>query len=148
MSPWVLGLAGLVPFVGFAIGAALAPPPYGGVSIAGYYAYGAVILSFLGGTRWGFEIGARPDAPQFFVLAGAVVPSLMGWFAVLSQLVAPELGLATLAVGFVVMWVWDLASSGHGGRRFPHWYPPLRTVLTLGALLSGGALYWVMRTQG
>lgn len=147
LAPWVLGIGGLIPFVAFAAGAALAPPPYGGVSMAGFYAYGAVILSFLGGARWGFEIGSRPDNPNALILTGAIVPSLVGWFAVLSQLVAPAIGLAALGAGFVGMWLWDVTSSGHGARRFPNWYPMLRTILTLGALTSGAALYAVMRSQ-
>lgn len=84
-SPWVIGLFGLLPFYGALAGTQFAPSPYDGVSTTVFYAYGAIILSFLGGTRWGFEIGARPEGPGFFTLLFSVLPSLIGLIASISQ---------------------------------------------------------------
>ena len=145
-GPWILGLAGLVPFVFFTAAAAgLAPDPLPLIAKPAFVAYGAVIVSFLGGVRWGFEIGARPDAPSTPVLAAATAPSIVGWLAFLVQMQAADLALGLLAIAFALMWLWDVASSGEGVRRPPNWYPALRTVLTAGVLLSGAVLWWIAR---
>jgi hypothetical protein len=141
-SPWVLGLFGLVPFYAALAGGQLAPAPFDGVSISIFYVYSAVILSFLGGTRWGFEVSARPEGPGFFTLFFSIVPSLLAVIGAISQFVGPLIGLGTLALGFVMMWVWDYSTSGGSTRRWPLWYRPLRTALTLGALVAIASQVW------
>jgi hypothetical protein len=141
-GPWVLGLAGLIPFYAALAGGQFAPAPYGGVCVTILFAYGAIILSFLGGTRWGFEVGARPEGPGFFTLMFSVVPSFLGVIAAISQYQAPLLGLGILMAGFLIMWLWDYATSGGSTRRWPLWYRPLRTTLTLGACIAIGAQIW------
>ncbi|GIU67816.1 DUF3429 domain-containing protein [Candidatus Phycosocius spiralis] len=143
IGPWIIGILGLVPFFGTLAGSMLATAPLDGVSTTLFFAYAGVILSFLGGARWGFEIGARPEAPDFFTLSFSVMPSLVGAIAMLSQYIAPLIGLALLAGGFMLMWLWDFVSSGGSTRRWPLWYQPLRTILTLGALAALGAKAWL-----
>ena len=143
-TPWVLGLLGLIPFFGAVAGGYFAPSPYDGVATTLFFAYAACVLSFLGGSRWGFEIGARPEGPGTFTLIFAILPSLAGTFAAVSQYVAPILGLGILAAGFVVIWLWDFFSSGGSTRRWPIWYRPLRTVLTFGAVLAISIKIWLV----
>ena len=135
-APWILGVLGLVPFFGTLAGSVLATSPYDGVSTTLFFAYAGVILSFLGGTRWGFEIGARPEAPGILTLSASVLPALIAAMAIVTQYVAPLIGVAMLAGGFILMWAWDFASTGGGTRRWPLWYRPLRAILTLGVLLA------------
>jgi hypothetical protein len=142
-GPWIIGILGLVPFCATLAGSIMATAPYDGVSTTLFYAYAGVILSFLGGARWGFEIGARPEAPGFFTLCFSVLPSLIAAFAIVTQYIAPLVGLGLLAGGFGLMWLWDVSSSGGGTRRWPLWYRPLRTVLTLGALATLGVKAWL-----
>lgn len=142
-GPWVLGLLGLIPFYAALAGGQLAPSPYSGVCVTIFYAYGAIILSFLGGTRWGFEIGARPEGPGFFTLFFSVTPSFLALIAAISQYVGAGLGLAILATGFLMTWLWDYFTSGGSTRRWPLWYRPLRTVLTLGALTAIAGQFWL-----
>jgi Protein of unknown function (DUF3429) len=141
-GPWVLGSLGLFPFYAALAGGQFASAPYNGVAVTVFFAYGAIILSFLGGTRWGFEIGSRPEGPGFFTLAFSLLPSLVGLVAAISQYVAPMLGLGLLLTGFVLTWLWDYATSGGSTRRWPLWYRPLRSALTLGALGAIGAQIW------
>jgi hypothetical protein len=141
-GPWVLGLLGLIPFFGTLAGGQLAPAPYDGVSTQAFFTYAAVILSFLGGARWGFEVGARPEGPGFFTLAFAILPSLVAWVAANSQYVSPLFGLSLLMAGFIIMWLWDYATSGGSTRRWPLWYRPLRTTLTLGAVIAIAGQIW------
>ncbi len=85
--PLWLGLAGLVPFVALSLAISLGAtiPPFADadamrVALVGY---GVVILSFLGGVRWGVALGLEKGEPgsggRDFVIA--VVPSLVAWFA-------------------------------------------------------------------
>ena len=147
-GPWILGLLGLVPFYAALAGGQLAPAPLGGVCVTILYAYGAAILSFLAGTRWGFEVGARPDGPGFFTLLFSIIPIPMAVVAAISQYQAPLLGLGLLLGGFLVTWLWDYATSGGSTRRWPLWYRPLRTALTLGASIALGAQVWFTTNMG
>ncbi len=78
-AAWILGLAGLVPFVAgawmIATGSEVIPLPDVPFAVL---AYGAIILSFLGGIRWGAalnETGRRSPT----TLAQSVVPALVAW---------------------------------------------------------------------
>jgi hypothetical protein len=146
-GPWVLGLLGLIPFYAALAGGQFAPAPYDGVSITAFFTYGALILSFLGGTRWGFEVGSRPDGPSTVTLGFSVIPSLAALVAANSQYVSPILGLGILMAGFVIMWLWDYGTSGGSTRRWPLWYRPLRTVLSLGAITAIAGQIW-LTTEG
>ncbi|NJR20203.1 MAG: DUF3429 domain-containing protein [Hyphomonadaceae bacterium] len=142
-GPWVLGILGLVPFYGAILAGQFAPPPYSLVSITVFYVYSAVILSFLGGTRWGFEVSTRPEGPSFLTLLFSVIPSLLALVGGVSQFVAPLLGLGILAAGFFAMWVWDYATTGGSTRLWPLWYRPLRTMLSVGALVAIALMAWL-----
>lgn len=123
----ILGIAGLVPFVGFA--ALALSGGDGGLGELGLEprtilsAYGAVIASFLGGIRWG-AAAARGGGSADYLLA--VVPSLLAWAA----LAAPSpwdlrvLGVLVLAWGLVDQ---DLARRG----LVPVWLGRLRLALSL-----------------
>ena len=142
-APLILTLAGLIPF----IAAAALIVASGGDVIRQAQAklvllvYGAVILSFLGGVRWGIEIGRGMDeAPRFLVLTGAVLGALFGWAIVLYAILgefAATLFLA-MALGLVVHWAWDLRA----GAPTPPWYGGLRTLATAGATASMLAAWW------
>jgi hypothetical protein len=98
----VLGVGGLVPFLVFGLGAVGGdtPRPF---AMLGLLAYGAVILSFLGGVHWGFVLaGEDDDKPAGTRLSLGVVPSLIGWAAVLiSSFANGFFSLAALIAGFV-----------------------------------------------
>jgi ABC-type proline/glycine betaine transport system permease subunit len=91
-------------------------------------AYGATILSFLGGVHWGLAIGAHNSAqdgklPARLILS--VMPSLAGWAALL---VSESTGLFILVLAIAAMlWV-DIRATRMG--EAPSWYPKLRIPLT------------------
>ena len=124
----VLGLSGLIPFVGLAVLTLAGGPPWTAGLLAGY---GAVILSFMGGCRWGFAAAGLGQGAVFAPLAISVLPSLFAWLAV--WLPDPFQFLA-LAAGFVGLYLADRALTEQGGA--PVWWPALRFPLTLGATVS------------
>ncbi|MBU6373487.1 MAG: DUF3429 family protein [Alphaproteobacteria bacterium] len=139
-----LGLTGLIPFYASAFAAAGpdAIAPWGVLSFA---IYAAVILSFLGGARWGLELARAPDAPSTARLVMSVLPSIAGWALAAGALGAAVatggtggLGVPGLAGGFAALfaaqYVWD--QSAPRVSAAPVWYPRLRQILTSGVIVA------------
>jgi hypothetical protein len=121
MAIW-LGLLGLAPFALLAL--SVWSPPWRSLALPALLAYSALILSFLGGVRWGRALEA--GSPAQFVLA--VLPSLYA----LGVLQAPPVaGLILLAAGFVGQWWLDVPADR---MRAPAWFRRLRGWLTAGVL--------------
>lgn len=131
----VLGLGGLLPF---AFGAVMVwcpvvPMRALGTDLLG--AYGAVILSFLGGVRWGRLLGDGSRLVAWMPLGLSVLPSLVAWVALL---LPPDAMFVTLAIGLVLQYLVDRDAAESG--ELPPWYGTLRLRLTTGAVpavLSG-----------
>jgi hypothetical protein len=124
----VLGALGLVPFVGLTAVAAVADVSLRATAITAIVAYGAVILSFLGGIQWGLAVRDNAaDGPNAGLLWISVTPSLAGWLALLHpSLTVGAVLLAGCFVAVLVIDVW-LSRRGHA----PVWYPRLRMPLTI-----------------
>jgi len=129
-----LGYGGLIPFAACAL-VILAVPDAGTRHVAGraLLGYGAVILSFLGGVHWGLVL--RGAAPQRAggILAAGVVPSLVGWVALLLPF---EQAAAVLVAGFGLFWLYEHRVLGTA--VLPADYLALRRWLTLGVVASTG----------
>lgn len=125
------GYAGLIPFVVAAgaswLGIAL---PFGADGVMLAQTYGAVILSFLGGIRWGVALSPLSGAVRGKHIALSVLPPLAAWVAVLMP--AP-IALTLLLAGFAAQLYWDLRAYRSG--LIPQWFRDLRVVLTMGAIL-------------
>jgi len=129
-----LGYGGLVPFAACAL-VMLAMPDAGTRDLAGraLLGYGAVILSFLGGVHWGLVLrGAAPQRAGRLLAAG-VVPSLVGWVALLLPF---EQAAAVLVAGFGLFWLYEHRVLGP--EVLPPDYLALRRWLTLGVVASIG----------
>lgn len=131
--PLVLALAGILPFVGTAYVIATTEDVILAAQARLWLAiYAAVILSFLGGVRWGLAMTA--DSVPAFRLGLSVLGALAGWGFVLlgfSKTFSPIL-FAGVAALFVLHWAWDVFA----GEPAPAWYQGVRTLATLGAVTS------------
>jgi hypothetical protein len=135
--PLWLGLSGLIPFVALSASLILdLTPPFftDGDSVrVALVGYGVVILSFLGGVRWGLAMKEDEEgdgkANRDFVIA--VIPSLIAWFAWFQP--APA-DLWWLAAAHVLLGLLDygLACRVIVGE----WYGRLRLLLAGIAALS------------
>lgn len=129
------GLAGLIPFLAMPVGTLLAPDFRWQFNEALLW-WSAIILSFLGGARWGAAVQAPAPAPGLIGLA--MLPSIAGWAILLLPATMRVAQFLALAVALALHLVWDARSAG-----LPGWYFRLRLVLTAGAvsaLLAQAAL--------
>ena len=125
-----LGLAGVLPFWLLAATAPL-KPEWNTLSGAVVALYAALILSFLGGARWGLEI--RKPQPSPVTVALAMLPTLAGWAVMVAAHGDVRRQLLGLGLALLLAWAWDLRATG-----LPPWYRGFRSLLTLGAV--GGLL--------
>jgi hypothetical protein len=132
----VLGAAGLLPFLALSFMNLLVDGTLGDQATRALTAYGAVILSFLGGIHWGLAIenipaGSEGDDRLFRRLTCSIVPALIGWIALLMP---PTVSLSVLAAAFISVLAFDLIACRNGDA--PDWYPRLRVPLTIIVVLS------------
>ena len=134
----LLGWAGVLPFAGLSTILLLDWPGSKGTFEPMLIAYGAIILSFMGGIHWGIAMAraAGKDIPiQSWHLVLSVLPALIGWTATFFDTVY---ALAVLAVGFVALLIVDM--NWASGNCAPVWYGKLRLQLTSTVLLCLGAV--------
>ncbi|XP_032382845.1 transmembrane protein 69 [Etheostoma spectabile] len=126
-----LGFAGLIPFV--------APPllmavteSYSPELAYAQLAYGASIVSFLGGARWGFALPeSSPAKPDWINLANSVVPSLLAWVSMLmSDSIVPAATMVIMGLGISLHYDLSLLPT------YPSWFKALRSILTTVAFFS------------
>lgn len=125
-SAFRLALAGYLPFV--ALGVWLVAIANDHVwradTILLLKAYGAVILSFLGGIRFGLAVAAD-DETMRSAMAASVLPALIAW---IGFWLAEPASFALLAVAFAAQGAWD-SLSAHRGET-PAWFGRMRVILT------------------
>ncbi len=136
-----LGYFGAVPFVFLAGAAWLVDMHDQFLVLFSLVTYGAVILSFMGGVRWGLAMLNR-QGPTLLPLTVSVTPALLGWLAVVLLFVIHTLGaylqwavpLLILAVSFLGLFWSDVRATAQG--HAPAWYPRLRVRLTGAVVFS------------
>ena len=94
-----LGYGGVAPFAALALAFAFGPDAAAERLLDGFLIYGAVILSFLGGIRWGAASGVTREQARGLVLS--VLPRLWAGLAVGWH--DPAVSAWALLVGFVLM---------------------------------------------
>ncbi len=143
-----LGVAGLIPFVACGIEALSTAQELRALFfLQALIAYGATILAFLGGVHWGFVLetpepdgtaARRRDASR---LVGGVLPSLIGWAALVVMLSGiPAAALALLIAGFMALTATEAALRRRGlvppGYMWLRWGLSIVVVLTLATVLT------------
>ncbi|XP_029489068.2 transmembrane protein 69-like isoform X3 [Oncorhynchus nerka] len=126
-----LSLSSLIPFIAAPLVMAVTETYLPEVAFA-QVAYGASILSFLGGARWGFAIPeTSPAKPDWINLANSVVPSLLAWLAMLfSDTITPAAMMVIMGLGISLHYDLSLLPT------YPSWFKALRTILSVVAFLS------------
>jgi hypothetical protein len=130
----LLGYAGLVPFVGGALGIWVIPMGWRPFVLAALLDFAAVILAFMGAIHWGLAMRAEEtDEKAKLQLGLSVIPPLLGWAALAGGL-PMGLSLPIFLFAFIGLYLADMHAVRVG--LAPQWYPALRTPLTLVVCLS------------
>lgn len=121
-----LGYGGLIPFLALTP-ASLLDQHHGALWSDALYAYGAIILSFIGALHWGLamsqpELSERQRSAWF---TWSVVPALIAWPAIVFS---PPLAAPLLVFGFIAHYLQDRRLARQA--RLPDWYLPLRLRLS------------------
>lgn len=133
----LLGIAGLLPFVGCSFAAVYLAGDWATRALLALQAYAALILGFLGGVHWG--IGLEQGAVQSVGAQKArfglgVVPSLVGWAGLLVTFMGlPLVGLAVLAAGHIGLVIGEARGAQAG--LVPRGYMALRWGLSIVVIL-------------
>jgi hypothetical protein len=138
---WILGLAGLLPFVAHALFAWISPPAELPGVLRSQAHYAAAILTFLGALHWGVVLASPSivDGRAVVRLLWSVVPAIFCWVVTLypTDVSLPML-FGGLAVALGVDWLL------YRDTPVPRWFLSLRTVLTAVALAAVGASWLAM----
>ncbi|MGY3448560.1 DUF3429 domain-containing protein [Bradyrhizobium sp. USDA 4353] len=126
----ILGLGGLIPFVGLAAVVIAGQEPSRLMAVHAQIAYGAVILSFLGAVHWGLAV-QMPAMADWWRMAWGVTPALLGWVALLLPATS---SLILLTAALLVALIVDELCFGGDDRR--SWFLKLRRLLSVGAMAS------------
>jgi hypothetical protein len=115
-------LFGLLPFI-YALGITIFPS----LSIVeksifepALIGFGVLILSFLGGVRWGIRLQGGAGSDLTFIVG--MLGSGAGFFILMMPF---TFGLIVLTIGFALQGAWDVFSSG-----IPEFYARLRASMT------------------
>ncbi|KAF7254758.1 Transmembrane protein 69 [Varanus komodoensis] len=131
-----LSFAGLIPFVSIPLLMVINEVFYSELVFA-HIAYGACIVSFLGGIRWGFALPeGSPAKPDWINLANSVVSPFLAWLALLFYQ-DPTQAAAMVIIGLGIALHYDLALL----PTYPSWFKALRTVLTV---VAAGSLFTII----
>jgi hypothetical protein len=128
----VIGWVGIIPFVVSAVGPfVIADPGIAAFTAFATSVYGALMLSFLGGIRWGMAMGPLygSERTQGFVIS--ILPPLAAW---VSLVLSGFEGQAILIAAFLLQAWLDVRAVGEG--RAPLWFAPLRIRLTAAAVVA------------
>lgn len=128
---WGLAFAGLIPFVLIAIGLlfvghenAMAKPAFNF-----FRTYSAIILSFLGGIRWGYSLREDLYKYESGTLIVSVVPALVAWATLIIPQDSNAITLMILLLAFCAHGAWDSLSAS--AEKLPKWFSKLRITITL-----------------
>jgi len=122
---WFLSLAGFIPFgvisvMLFVVGQ---NHPLFDAVLDIFKVWSVIILSFLGGIRWGFAIANQPfDTTSLWL---SVVGSILGWIALL---LSDMYALLLLLLLFCAHGAWDSFFINAGNA--PPWFGAIRIILT------------------
>ena len=129
----VLGYSGVLPFAVLAVLHFYSGPDTGAWALKGFLAYGAIILSFLGGIRWG--VASVDDRFRGAAPVIAILPSLWAFACLLWP--NPEQAVWGLLAGFATMGVVDRWFPAPGSAD---WMVVLRVRLTSAVIACHGII--------
>lgn len=127
---WIIALLALSPFAVSALVYCYGPPEHMASSLNVLLTWSALIMSFLGGVRWGLE--TREPNPRWQRQGFSALAAVAAWVILLARGHAPDTWiLGGFIAAFLIQWLFD-----HQTPDTPSRYPVLSTALTGTACVS------------
>lgn len=127
---WAIAVLALSPFPVSALAYSYGSPGLAGEGLTVILTWSAVVLSFLGGVRWGMETLLKQ--PRIHRQAISVASAVAGWFLLLARhRFADSWIVGGGIVAFLLQWLFD-----HQAPDVPARYPKLSTAITGAACVS------------
>ena len=123
---YFLSYCGLLPFVITLLVSILGSKELNSYSIIMFVSYGAVILGFIGAVHWGFLLESKPIKGKGLLLSISVLPSLIGWFALI---IPTPVALLILCITYPLLFIYERYSTLN--ILLPGWYMLMRLKLTI-----------------
>lgn len=134
---WAIALLALSPFPVASAVYCYGPARIGHQALSLLLTWAAVVLSFLGGVRWGLE--TREARPRVLRQAFSALCAVAAVVVLLARGRAPDSWILAGFLGaFLIQWLFDHQTPGSPSR-----YPLLSTTLTAGACIS---LAWALES--
>ena len=135
----ILGIAGLVPFLGLAVLIGLGSESWYGYWLTALSYYGAVILAFVGALHWGYALKRFAWGATAWLQYGfSVAPALLAW---VSLLLPVWTALRLQAAGLLMCYAFDRVAARVD--PVPQWFLRLRALLTVTGAASLIFASWV-----
>ena len=120
----ILGIGGLVPFVGLTAMIGLGSAAWYGYSLMALSYFGAVILTFVGAVHWGYALKRPALQGEAWLHYGfSVAPALVAW---LSLFFPVWTSLRLQAAGLLICYAFDRNSARN--EPLPEWFLKLRVL--------------------
>jgi hypothetical protein len=130
LALWAIAILALSPFPVSAILFCYGPDRLWSSALTSLLTWSAVVLSFLGGVRWGLE--TREPQPRAMRQAFSALCAVAAWVVLLARHRVPDTWiLGGFIAAFLIQWLFD-----HQTPDTPSRYPMLSTALTGGACVS------------
>jgi uncharacterized protein DUF3429 len=129
----LLGWAGVIPFALLTAACVLDIHLWSVDLTSALRAYGACILSFMGGAQWGVLLPRHDGYTPSFRYLMSVLPALLAFVCLL---IPNTPSLVGLIAGFLALLAYDLLTVRQG--LTPRWYAPLRVQLTIAVVVLLG----------
>ena len=127
---WVIALLALSPFPIAALIYSYGPAARMAPALSALLEWSAVVLSFLGGVRWGLE--TREPSPRPMRQVFSAMCAVAGWVILMARGSTPDTWvIAGFMAAFLIQWLFD-----HQTPDTPSRYPMLSTAVTSGACVS------------
>ena len=129
---WAIALLALSPFPLTALAYSYGPAAWTAPALTALFAWSAVVLSFLGGVRWGME--TREPRPRWMRQGFSALCAVAALVVLLAHGRAPDTWILGGFIGaFLIQWLFD-----HQIPDAPSRYPLLSTAVTGAACVSLG----------
>ena len=127
---WVIALLALSPFPVTALLFSYGPADKAAPALSALLEWSAVVLSFLGGVRWGLE--TREPNPRPMRQVFSAMCAVAGWVILMSRGRTPDAWvIGGFIAAFLLQWLFD-----HQTPDTPSRYPVLSTAVTTAACVS------------